>query len=653
MPAPVDTKMLKPVQDWRILAVFTESLNFIMLKKILYGTAFCLAVTCVKAQGVYMPRNIKDAYNNGTRSLTGKPGDQYWQNSGRYDISVTANPPSRTVYGTENIVYHNNSNDVLNNLVIRLICNVHKPQSPRDGYSDKDFLTNGVTIDTLLVNGQGQHFNNDVATVGNVRLPQPLKAHDSVQLHISWHYDVSVQSNREGMIDSTTFFLAYFYPRVSVYDDYNGWDRVPHTGTMEFYNDFNDYTLEVKVPKNYIVWATGTLQNPEAVLQPAVAKQLLYSYTADSVQHIADAAALQQHKVTLQNDWNTWKWTASHIVDMTVGLSDHYVWDAASVIVDSTTRRRASMQAAYKDEAKDFHHSVTFGQHALGWFSSHWPGVAYPFPKMTAFQGFADMEYPMMVNDDSQSDIGFAQFVQDHEIAHTYFPFYMGINETRYSFMDEGWATTLEYLIAIAEKGQDAADKAYKAFRVAQYAQSHATDADMPVITMTNQYNGIAAGTNGYTKPSLSYLALIDMLGETTFKKCLHAYMNNWNGKHPIPWDYFNSFNTAYGESLDWYWNNWFFSNNYIDIAVDKVIPDSKNTVLTVKNTGGFAIPFNVVVTYADGTTATLHQTPIVWKARQAQTTINIPSSQKVSAIQLDNGIFLDSKGDDNSWKAN
>jgi hypothetical protein len=148
-------------------------------------------------------------------------------------------------------------------------------------------------------------------------------------------------------------------------------------------------------------------------------------------------------------------WKADDISDMAVGISNHYIWDAASVVVDKTTGRRSSMQAAYPEAAFDFKKSVQYGRNALAWFSANWPGVPYPFPKMTAFKGFADMEYPMMVNDSQFGDPVFAQLVQDHEIAHTWFPFYMGINESKYAFMDEGWATTLEYLIGIAENGKE------------------------------------------------------------------------------------------------------------------------------------------------------------------------------------------------------
>ena len=106
------------------------------------------------------------------------------------------------------------------------------------------------------------------------------------------------------MIDSTTYYLAYFYPRVSVYDDYNGWDRLPFTDGQEFYNDFNDYTLTVKAPRNFIVWATGTLQNPDQVLQPTYAARLASSMTSDTVIHVATPGDLATHQVTAQQEVN-------------------------------------------------------------------------------------------------------------------------------------------------------------------------------------------------------------------------------------------------------------------------------------------------------------------------------------------------------------
>ena len=626
-------------------------MNFI---KSIVLTAFCgLALTQARAQSLYMPRDIKQAYVKGTRSPDGKPGAKYWQNRGRYNISITITPPSRLVKGTEQITYINNSPDTLKRLNMKLILNIHRPGASRDGAAEPDYLTAGVQVDSLTIGGQKRPWNNATASRTNqaVNLPKPLMPHDSVTLNVAWHFEASKQSGREGMIDSTTYYLAYFYPRVSVYDDYNGWDRIEFVDAKEFYNDFNDYTLNVSVPKNNIVWATGTLQNPTQVLQKEYAERLQRSFTSDSTIHIAALADLAGKKITAQNAMNTWIWTATNISDMAVGISDHYLWDAGSVIVDKATGRRSSMQAAYSEKGTDFKQSVQYGRNALGWFSNNWPGVPYPFPKMTAFQGFADMEYPMMVNDSQMGDPGFAQLVQDHEIAHTWFPFYMGINESRYAYMDEGWATTLEYLIGIAEKGKEKADAFYKQFRVNGWIYDRATAEDLPIITPSDEQKA-GYGNNAYGKPSLSYLALKDMLGDELFKKALHGYMDRWHGKHPIPWDYFNSMSSVSGRNLNWFFNNWFFSNGYIDLAIVDPVKGKDGYTINVKNVGGFAIPFDVVLTFADGSTKTIHQTPAVWEQNQKQTSVTFKAviGKSLKSVTLDNGIYVDAVKADNTW---
>lgn len=605
----------------------------------------------VIAQSLYMPRDIQNAYKKGTRSMNGKPGDKYWQNFGRYNIQITATPPNRTVKGIEEITYVNNSPDTLKRLNMKLILNIHRPGAARFDFANENYLTNGVQIDNFLVNGEAKKWDNEKASGTNrfVSLNKPLLPHDSVKLNINWHFEVSKQSGREGMIDSTTFYLAYFYPRVSVYDDYNGWDTLPFLDAQEFYNDFNDYTLKVSVPPNYLVWATGTLQNAAEVLQPEFIKRLETSFTSDSVIHIATAQDLKEKNITLQKELNTWIWKANNISDMAVGISDHYDWDATSVVVDDATKRRASMQAAFADNAPDFHFAAQNGRNSLYWLSHNWPGIPYPFPKMTSFQGFADMEYPMMVNDSHEDDIQFAQFVQDHEIAHTYFPFYMGINESRYAFMDEGWATTFELLIGTSEVGKEKAEKLYKSFRINDWIHNKATAEDLPIITPSNEQRG-GYGNNAYGKPSLSYFALKDMLGDDNFKKALHAYMNNWNGKHPIPWDYFNSMSAATGRNLNWFFNNWFFTNNYIDLEIK--FQSKINTVYTfaINNIGGFAIPFDMKVTYDDGTSETLHKTPEIWQLNEKQVIMTLKTPKKIKEVSIDGGIFMDADERNNNW---
>ena len=620
-----------------------------MLKSTALSAIFCLALLWANAQTLTMPPNIQEAYDKGTRSLNGKPGKKYWQNHGRYTISVTMAPPDRTISGVEAITYFNNSPDTLRSLNMKLIENVHLGAG-RGSAADP---AAGIQVDNIQINGVKAAWDNNTAATTNqmVNLNSPLMPHDSLKLDISWHYQLSKGHGRDGAIDSTTFFLAYFYPRVSVYDDYKGWDTQPHTGSLEFYNDFNDYILNVTVPENYIVWATGTLQNPAQVLQPGVAKKLQESMTSDSTIHLATAQDLANKNITAQNATNTWTWTATNITDVTLAASDHYDWDAASVLVDDKTQRRTSVQAAFADASNDFHHYVQFARNSLDWFSHNFPGVPYPFPKTTSVQGFADMEYPMMVNDSHTPDLTFAELVQDHEIAHTYFPFYMGTNESYYAFMDEGWATTFELLIGTAEKGKKVAEDFYKKFRVNRWTNGP-HEKENPIITPSPEVT-FGAGNNAYGKPSLSYLALKDMLGDQLFKKALLNYMSNWNGKHPIPWDYFYSMEKGSGKKLDWFFYNWFFTPYYIDLSLEKTDKTSGGYTLSIKNIGGFAIPFDVIVTYADGTTDSFHQTPIVWQHDEKNISVNIKVKKTVKSITLDGGIFVDADMKNNTWTAN
>ncbi|HZX59235.1 MAG TPA: M1 family peptidase, partial [Mucilaginibacter sp.] len=334
-----------------------------MLKSISVSAIFCLALIYAKAQTLTMPPEIAQAYAKETRSFTGKPGKKYWENHGRYTISVSMAPPDRTITGVEEITYFNNSPDTLHSLNMKLIVNVHSAGGRGGVGANPDAA---IKVDNIQINGAKADWDNSKAISTNqmVDLKSPLMPHDSVKLNIGWHYLLSKGFGREGAIDSTTFYVAYFYPRVAVYDDYKGWDTQPHTGGLEFYNDFNDYTLKVTVPKNYLVWATGTLQNPTQVLQPDFAKKLQESLASDSTIHIATAQDLANKNITAQNATNTWVWISTNITDVALAVSDHYDWDAASVLVDDKAQRRVSVQAAFADASQDFHHYVQFARNS-------------------------------------------------------------------------------------------------------------------------------------------------------------------------------------------------------------------------------------------------------------------------------------------------
>jgi len=606
---------------------------------------------------LYIPRDVRFAYGLGTRSVDGNPGPQYWQNHAVHDITLTVAPPSRTISATQSITYTNNSPYPLLGLVLKLLGNVHRPDAMRDRVFEEGFLNDGWQIDELRVNGEAQPWAPDDRVVGiqTILLPTPLAPNAAVNLSISWHYELAdhLEHTKEGAVDETTFFLAYFFPRVAVVDDVNPylWDQTEFTyGSQEQYNDFADFTVTVNAPKNFIVWATGDLQNPDEVLQLAYAERLATSLTSDDVINIAQPDEIQQGLVTAQSATVAWKWQADNVPDFVVALSDHYIWDAGSVVVDPASGRRASVQAAYDAPASDFQQMVEFGKSALAFGSTAWPGVPYPYNKTTLFRGVADEEYPMFANDSSNSDPTYTRFVAAHELLHSWFPFYMGINEQRYGFMDEGWTTAFEYLINVRDLGEAPATALFQRARSSNLVLPF-SGLDLPIITPSDSLSGNVVGRNNYEKAALGYLALKELMGDDLFKQALHEFIDRWNGKRPLPWDMFNTFNDATSQNYNWFFYNWFFETNYLDIAVADVQPTAGGYTVQVKNTGGKAMPFDIKVQFDDDSIELFRQNPVIWRDTPQATTVTIDTAKTAISLTLDGGIFIDAAPADNTWR--
>lgn len=623
---------------------------FLYPARVLLALGLGVSILATDATPLYMPRGVKAAYAKGTRSPDGRPGPAYWQNHARYAIRVSVAPPSRTVRGSADIVYFNQSPDSLRRLVLKLLVNIHKPGAPRINGVPAEYLTQGLEVDRMTINGQPARWPGNAGTFTNQSVPLParLAPRDSVRLSLDWHYDVSLAANREGLIDSTTFYLAYFYPRIAVYDDIDGWDQMDFTDQQEFYSDFNDYDVTVSAPAHFVVWGTGTLTNAAAVLAPDANQRFQASLTSDETIRIATLAQMRARTVTAPGPVNQWRFTSQGVPDVAFGVSDHYVWDGASVVIDG---RRVSSQAAYNDTTAEYRYMAQQVRGSLSFLSTQWPGVPYPYEKTTVFQGGADMEYPMMVNDGVFGDTAFAKFVAAHEIAHTWFPFYMGINETRYGFMDEGWATALEYLLNQRDMGPARASGFFQQFRVNGWMRDQTAPADMPIITPGDMMKNAAYGNNAYGKAALGYLALKEMLGDDAFRRGLHGFMDRWHGKHPLPWDMFNSFNDITSQDLNWFWKAWYFDNSYIDVAVRGASRRGRGYGVDLENVGGMPSPVSLELRYADGSADTVRQTSAIWRADLRRTRVDVPTRKTLSEVRVAGGIWMDADTTNNTWQ--
>ena len=612
---------------------------------LLAGLAFP-ANTGAPSSTLYVPRNIQQAYRMNTRSPDGKPGPRYWQNRADYAIDINFDPVTRMLTGKETITYYNNSPDTLNELLLHLFPNYFKRGNARDDTIDYPDESPGVTIEQITVNNvdispgtPGSRSLQYEHTHMKLLLANPLPPGKSLVLSISWHYTVNKNShNRTGAVDSSGFFIAYFFPRIAVYDDIHGWNDSLYTGTAEFYNDFGTFEVSIAVPRNFIVWATGNLQNPGEVLASKYLQRFKSALSADKIVHIIDAAECTAKDITTPNRINTWKFKAENVCDFAFAASNHYRWDATSLVVDKTSGRRVFIDAAYAKDSQDFPHVTAIARQAIRFMSFEFPGYPFPFPKETVFQGLADMEYPMMVNDGTRNDIDAAVKLTFHEVFHSYFPFFMGFNETKYAWMDEGLTSMGDYLYMEHQKKPN---YQYIYFDYL-YKDQIGHDPDIPIFARTDIIKSPVYYNNAYSKAAAFFLILRDFLGADLFKQTLRGFMNSWNGKHPSPYDLFYFFQEASGQDLQWLIDPWFFEYGYVDLAVEKVSKHEGQYLIVIEKKGRYPAPIHLEISYADGSSEIIHKKASVWKHGNRTYTIKKTAAKIIKSVELPEKIYLD-----------
>jgi len=585
-----------------------------------------------------MPLNIEKAYENGTRNYDGTPGPNYWQNSSDYKIKVKIDPQKKILYGSETITYHNNSPDSLKTLVIRLYQDIFKIGNARDFSLKKAAINDGVNISKIFIYGEEVDTSSAIAKKRSgtnliLKLDEPVPPHTDIDLAFEWDFIIPHKTTfRMGAYDSTSFFIGYWYPQIAVYDDIDGWDHYNYGGQQEFYNDFSNFDVEIKVPNTFAVWSTGVLQNPDELLTQKILDRFNYAHKSDEVVEIVTEEDLDEgNNFNNSSTHNVWKYKADTVPDFTFALSDHYLWDAVTTVVDSSTERKVFIQASYKVTSKDFYGVADISKKSIEFFSFEIPAVPFPYPSLTVFNGSGGMEFPMMINDGSASTLSGTVGVTSHEIAHTYFPFYMGTNETKYAFMDEGWAVMLPY--DFQERMVEGNNPRKRQFIRYQYFAG--TEHDVPLIVPSVNLIGAAYGMSAYSRPGAAYENLRNMLGDELFLRGLHSFMERWNGKHPIPYDMFYSFNDGTGEDLNWYWKSWFFDFGYPDLSITKVVIGDTNLSVTVKKDGNIPIPIKLTFIYSDSTESVLYKDASVWSDGIDEIIITEKTTKPIDKIKL------------------
>ncbi len=592
----------------------------------------------------FIPVNIKKAYEKQTRSLEGTPGEYYWQNASKYKIKVNVDPNAKLISGTEEIEYLNNSPDTLTEIIIRLYQNIYKPGAERDFSIANQDLTEGISITKFDFN------HAEIKTEGNIKFniagtnlffkpDAPILPHSESHLKLEWNFKLSSRLMRMGIYDSTSFFIAYWYPQISVCDDIDGWDKINYTGTQEFYNDYSDYEVEVSVPNNFAVWGTGILNNAVELFTGEYLNRYQQAHNSEQVVKIISPEDLDKNIFNNNKEFNTWKFKADNVTDFSFALSDHYLWDALTINAGKDSDKPVFISAVYKKESLDFYEVAGIAKRSVEYFSESLPGVVFPYPVLTIFNGGSSgMEYPMMVNDASFSS-NIATFgTTSHEIAHQYFPFYVGTNERKYAFMDEGMAVMLPMIFQeTAVEGNFPRER-----NTNHYENLAGKETDMPPMIPSVLLKGQTYRVASYNRSGLAYYFLREAIGNELFDKALQKYIALWNGKHPMPYDFFYTFNNAAGKNLEWFWVPWFFERAYPDLAIKSA--DLKKNIIhvVIEKRGTIPLPIKLVIQQNKKTEDSyipvpilIYKTAAVWESGNNEFSIDYEIPRIVGDIDL------------------
>jgi hypothetical protein len=601
--------------------------------------------------GAEMPIEVKTAFQNGTRSMSGKPGPNYWQNHSFYKINAELLPEESLLKGVESITYFNDSPDTLNSIVLRLYPDIYKKGNSRQFPMSAEAVNDGVEIDYLKINGleidlkdseQVSHTPTNLILI----LESYLMPGDSLVVDVKWEFEISKERPiRTGNYGDNIFFVAYWYPQIAVYDDIDGWDMIDYAGVVEFYNDFNDYEVVVSTPDDFMVWATGTLQNEEEIFTKQVLKALEKARNSDEIITVFAAEDCTKEKV-LNKKNNKWEFKASHVPDFSFAATKFVNWDASSLVVDKQTGRRVFVDAVYADSSRTFENTALWARNSVEYMSYQWPGVAFPYEHMTTFnngRSGGGMESPMMANNGDPSNPASAAATVFHEIAHTYFPFYMGTNERKYAWMDEGWAANLP----IGFINEYFPDRKYLQRFVDGFENINGKEREMTLMTLSNAIGSYDAyRSHAYVRPALAYHFLRDALGDSLYKVALISYMERWNGKHPIPYDFFNSFSNITNQDLSWFFQPWFFEKAVADQGIKKVTLDNK---VVVENYGGLPLPVLLNVDYEDGTSEIISESTAIWASGEPAVVLQANPDLKIKQVTLGSAIIPDVNKQNNS----
>ena len=537
---------------------------------------------------------------NSYRTGSGAPGINYWQQRADYKIDVEVNDETQVLTGSETITYYNQSPDVLTYLWLQLDQNVRSKGNldevtrtsvirdslpakffpGRVGNSDYD---GGYKISYVKA-ATGEVLDYVInRTMMRIDLPSALNTGETFTFSLDWSYQIYDRMTVDGRggyeyfpeDGNYAYTCAQWFPRMAVYDDYEGWQNKQFIGRGEFALTFGNYEVNITVPADHIVAATGELQNAKQALTKKQLQRFEEAKSAfDKQIFIVTQEEAEENEKERSGKKSTWKFKADNVRDFAFASSRKYIWDAQAVKLKTTSPLAMSF---YPKEGNPLwaDQSTKAIKNTLEVYSER--TFEYPYPVAisvnAANQG---MEYPMICFNYGRPRNGQVSArlldgtvsVIVHEVGHNYFPMIVNSDERQWTWMDEGLNTFLER--ATKRVRYPDLDINWGSPKGIVPYMKMEKNRIRPIMTNSEQVRRF--GYNAYGKPSAALTLLREtVMGPELFDKAFKEYSERWMFKHPKPADFFRTMEDASGVDLDWFWRGWFYTVDNVDIAVGDV----------------------------------------------------------------------------------
>lgn len=544
---------------------------------------------------------------NEYRTGSGAPGPRYWQQRADYVINAELNDANQSITGSETITYYNNSPETLKYLWLQLDQNINAKESNtaksstnvvRDSVDAKAIASSlglhdfdgGFKIKSVKdATGKALPYIINY-TMMRIDLPVALGPNQKISFSVDWSFNINDRvkgltpnDGRSGMEyfpadGNYLYIIAQWFPRMCVFDDVVGWQNKQFLGQGEFTLTFGNYNVNLTVPADHIVAATGMVQNVKEVLTPEqFARFEKAKTTYDKPVIICTQQEAEQREKTKSTAKKTWKFYAENVRDFAFATSRKFIWDAQAVKIGSKTPLAMSY---YPKEGNPLweQESTKAVKYTIETYSKY--TIDYPYPQATSVHAASlGMEYPMICFNygrplpdgtiPERTKWGMIGVIV-HEVGHNFFPMIINNDERQWTWMDEGLNTFVQYRTQV-ENYPDMPQRRGPASTIVPYMKGNAS-LQRPLMVNSETVVRQNFGNEQYAKCATGLNMLREtVMGPELFDKAFKEYASRWAFKHPKPADFFRTMEDASAVDLDWFWKGWFYTTDVCDQSIEQV----------------------------------------------------------------------------------